>query len=448
MKSKLQQQIPKSYLIFTSFLTIIFSLSVGQGHGFAQNQNSTVDGGYISTTDETTICIDGESDFVDVTVEGDSGRLRQWIITDDSNNILALPDAPPFDFDGAGPGVCRIWHLAYNGIRPLNMGGNLSDLRGRYDLSNYIEIVRTAPYGGDLTIAGTGATELTICAGDGESDAFDVDLEGASGANSLWVITDESLNILGTPPSPPFDLEGAGEGVCLIWHLSYADSVDLTGVTNAGDLMGCYDLSNPITVIRDGVSGGDLSIAGTGATELEIIAGDGESDAFDVELEGASGANSLWVITDESLNILGTPPSPPFDLEGAGEGVCLIWHLSYADSVDLTGLTNAGDLEGCYDLSNPITVTRTLSLGKINVYPNPATVRTTIELPSTTQDSYSINVFDIYSTRIMSKSVETRNLINKSVELNLNGLNVGTYIIQVTNLSTGKQTFKKLLKKN
>ncbi|WP_104735652.1 T9SS type A sorting domain-containing protein [Hanstruepera ponticola] len=359
MKSKLQNRNPKFHVILTSLLTFVFAIFISQSNVLAQNQNSRVDGGVISTNDNTSICIDSEADPINVTVEGDSGRLRQWIITDDNNNILALPDAPPFDLNGAGPGVCRIWHLAYNGIPPFRRISNLDDLRGRFDLSNYIEVTRTMlPEGGELAIAGSGDTEIEICAGDGESDAFDVTLDGAMGDNSLWVITDANLNILGTPPSPPFDLEGAGEGVCLIWHLSYADSVDLTGVTNAADLMGCYDLSNPITVTRNGVNGGELAIAGSGDTEIEICAGDGESDAFDVTLEDAMGDNSLWVITDANLNILGTPPSPPFDLEGAGEGVCLIWHLSYSDSVDLTGVTNAADLMGCYDLSNPITVTR------------------------------------------------------------------------------------------
>ncbi|WP_191860541.1 T9SS type A sorting domain-containing protein [Hanstruepera ponticola] len=664
MKSKLQNRNPKFHVILTSLLTFVFAIFISQSNVLAQNQNSNVDGGVISTNDSTSICIDSEADPINVTVEGDSGRLRQWIITDDNNNILALPDAPPFDLNGAGPGVCRIWHLAYNGIPPFRRISNLDDLRGRFDLSNYIEVTRTMlpeggqlaiagsgdteieicagdgesdafdvtldgamgdnslwvitdanlnilgtppsppfdlegagegvcliwhlsyadsvdltgvtnaadlmgcydlsnpitvsrngvnggelaiagsgdteieicagdgesdafdvtledamgdnslwvitdanlnilgtppspPFdlegagegvciiwhlsyadsvdlngvtnaadlmgcydlsnpitvtrngvnGGELAIAGSGDTEIEICAGDGESDAFDVTLEDAMGDNSLWVITDADLNILGTPPSPPFDLEGAGEGVCLIWHLSYADSVDLTGVTNAGDLMGCYDLSNPITVTRNGVNGGELAIAGSGDTEIEILAGDGQSDAFDVTLDGAMGDNSLWVITDTDLNILGTPPSPPFDLEGAGEGVCLIWHLSYADSVDLTGITNAGDLMGCYALSNPITVTRTEALNRFNLFPNPATSNTTLQLPERGLNTYDILVYDLYNTEVIKKRIKT-SVTKTTVELNLNSLNVGPYIVVIVNQSTGERTVKKLLKKN
>lgn len=361
MNSKLHYfKTPESSFLKLNFFAIFFLLSFGvMAQADRANSNSHVDGGIITTDDPTTICIDDIGDPINVTLAGESGRESQWIITDDANNILALPSGPPFDLNGAGPGICRIWHLSYNGIPKFKHLNNLSDLKGRYDLSNYIEVTRLLkPIGGELSIAGTeGMTDIEICAGDGQSDAFNVNLVGAEGPNMLWVITDDHLNILATPPSPPFDLEGAGEGICLIWNLSYQDNVNLDGVTNASEITGCFDLSNPITVYRNGVNGGNLAIEG-GATELEICAGDGVSDAFDVTLENTMGDNFLWVITDQDLNILATPSSPPFDLEGAGEGVCIIWHLAYNSDVSLEGVSNASELSGCFDLSNPITVYR------------------------------------------------------------------------------------------
>ncbi|MBX2845717.1 MAG: hypothetical protein KTR13_05825, partial [Saprospiraceae bacterium] len=212
--------------------------------------------------------------------------------------------------------------------------------------------------------SGTISTDdpTTICALDGTPDPINVSVNGSDGPSSAWIITDLEGVILGLPPAPPFDLEGAGAGTCLIWYLVHDG--ELEGVEpNApiGLITGCYDLSNPIAVFRDVAEGGELTTAG-GMTELTICAGDGESDAFDVILEGAEGANSAWIITDDQLNILGTPPSPPFDLEGAGAGTCLIWHLSYANGVSLD-VANAADLEGCYDLSNPITVYRNVAEG-------------------------------------------------------------------------------------
>ncbi len=354
----------KNTILFLCFMVFINFNTNAQPHNI-------VDGGEISTTDNTTVCVgDGIPDIINVTLTGASGRVKQWIITDDEKKILDLPDSTgpnflQYDFDNAPPGNCLIWHLSYNGIKPLiDPSGqekfieNLDDLVGRYDLSDPIEIERIQqPKGGDLAIEG-GATEIEICAGDGISDAFNVTLEGAEGPYMQWVITDANGNILGLPDNPPFDLEGAGEGVCLIWNLSYAENVSLEGVTNTDQLTGCFDLSNPIRVTRNGVNGGEIEIAG-GGTEIEICAGDGVSDAFDVAVTGVEVGPTAWVITDPDGNILGLPAGPPFDLEGEGEGICLIWHLSFEDG--LTGVevgNNTADLVGCFDFSNAITVTR------------------------------------------------------------------------------------------
>jgi len=104
--------------------------------------------------------------------------------------------------------------------------------------------------GGSLATAG-GMIEKEICAGDGQSDAFDVTLSGNEGSQTAWVITNDNREILVVPAAPPFDLEGAGAGTCFIYHISYEGT--LTGLTpgnNISDLSGCFALSNRITVIR------------------------------------------------------------------------------------------------------------------------------------------------------------------------------------------------------
>ncbi|MEL6988781.1 MAG: hypothetical protein AAGK97_13280, partial [Bacteroidota bacterium] len=309
-------------------------------------------GGMISTTDPTEICAgDGMGDPIDVTLNGNVGSNSAWVITDADANILALPPSPPFDLDGAGPGVCLIWHLSFeDGLVGAEVGNNASDLEGCFALSNAITVTRTGVDGGDLSLA-SGGNELTICAGDGAEDPFDVSLAGNIGSNSAWVITDADANILALPSAPPFDFDEAGPGICLVWHLSFEDG--LTGAEvgmNASDLEGCFDLSNPVTVNRlEGMTeGGTISTS----DPTEICAGDGVGDPIDVALDGNVGANSAWVITDADANILALPAAPPFDLDGAGPGVCLIWHLSFEDG--LVGAevgNNASDLEGCFDLS-------------------------------------------------------------------------------------------------
>jgi hypothetical protein len=102
-------------------------------------------------------------------------------------------------------------------------------------------------------------------------------------------------------------------------------------------------------------------VTSTGSTEVSICVGDDMPDPIDVTMVGDPlGTNSGWVITDNATGeILGLPMAPPFDLDGVEPGVCAIWYIRYEDG--LTGLdmgSNVADLDGCFDLSNPILVDR------------------------------------------------------------------------------------------
>ena len=327
----------------------------------------TVDGGTLEGGPYT-FCIDGETDNVSgVALSGNSGSNSTWIITDDKLNILGLPPTleavEGVDFDPAGGGTCLIWHISYEGeLVGRELGLNAADLQGTFDLSNSLTVTRNEPEGGEIT---GGPFEFTI---DGTSDMVSgLGLSGNSGSNSAWIITDEELNILGLPPTleavEGVDFDPAGVGTCLIWHISFEDG--LTGVElgmNAADLSGCYDLSNSIAVVRTPadptVDGGTLE----GGPYTFCI--DGETDNVSgVALSGNSGSNSTWIITDDKLNILGLPPTleavEGVDFDPAGVGTCLIWHISYEG--ELVGRElglNAADLQGTFDLSNSLTVTR------------------------------------------------------------------------------------------
>ena len=126
---------------------------------------------------------------------------------------------------------------------------------------------------GVTPVGGTLATTdpLTICAGDGIADPINTTLMGNVGTNSAYVITDAAGMILALPPGSPFDLEGAGPGNCLIWHLSFEDGLTGAAVGNNAntDLVGCFSLSNPITVIRQ-ESGVDCNLSSGNACPLDV----------------------------------------------------------------------------------------------------------------------------------------------------------------------------------
>jgi len=310
-------------------------------------------------------CIgDGISDFVEgITLTGNTGTNSQWLVTDETASvILGLPANPEdVDFETAGGGVCLIWHLAYEGnIVGLEVDSLISNIEGCYDLSNAITVTRNEVIGGMLT-----GGPFAFCV-DGVPDFIsNVDLTGNSGMNTSWVITNgDTTEILGLPMDPTMvDFDEAGTGVCLLWSLTYDDG--LTGLemgADPGNLSGCYSFSNPITVSREGPAGGVLS-----GGPFEFCVGDGIPDNVSgIVLTDNVGPNSQWVITDETgTMIVGLPNDiNEVNFDEAGLGVCLIWNLSYEDGI--TGLMEGGsiaDLDGCFGLSNSISVTRTEANG-------------------------------------------------------------------------------------
>jgi len=174
-------------------------------------------------------CVDGVADNIPVGAisrQGNTGSNMQWIVTDLDGNILGLPRMPSVvDFDAAGLGVCLVWNLAYeDGLTGLVAGGNVDQFSGCFSLSNSVTVTRNGADGGSLA-----GGPFEFCVGDGVADniaAGSIALSGNSGDNSQWVVTDDQGNILGLPPMPSaVDFDGAGVGVCLVWHLSFADVI-------------------------------------------------------------------------------------------------------------------------------------------------------------------------------------------------------------------------------
>lgn len=324
---------------------------------------SAVAGGILLTDmGEDTISIianDGISDAFDVTLTGAVGDSLNWLVTEESGEIIALPMAPPFDFDNAGAGICQLWNISSNDtIGNLNLGSNVSELLGCFNLSTPITVIREAIDGGNIETP-EGLTEVTICLSDMLSDSIDVVLTDTSAINSAWVITDTAGLILDLPSGPPFDFGNVGTGICQIWHLSYDNGLMGLEVDSlVSNLSGAFDFSNSITVNRDSLSGGALELP-NGMTTDSIVVGDGIIDSIFVNLSGATGDSMAWVITDTLGVILELPDAPPFIFENAEGGVCLIWNLSYSTGLQGLGVgENASNLNGCFDLSNAITIVR------------------------------------------------------------------------------------------
>lgn len=314
--------------------------------------------------------VDGSPDMVmDIALDETTltGSNQGFVITDADLNILGLPPTleavKGVDFDGAGAGVCLIWHITYeDGIGGLESGNNAGNLEGAFALSNSIMVTRNELMAGTLS---GGPYDFIV---DGISDmvtGLTLDNSQVTGSNQGFMITDADLNILGLPPTleaaKGVDFDAAGPGVCLIWHVTYEDGISgLEAGGNAGNLEGFFVLSNAITVNRKTLNAGKLE----GGPFMFTV--DGTPDMVsgivlnDMDLVGNL---QTYVITDDNGKILGLPPTleavEGVDFDGAGVGVCLIWHLTYAEG--LSGLEagmNTDNLEGYFDFSNSIQVTR------------------------------------------------------------------------------------------
>jgi len=339
---------------------------------------SVADGGTVAMPDgatEKTVCTtDGYDNVIRFTHEPTSAAAYRYVITDDQNNILGLPPGDNLNFEGVFPGVCRVWGLSYTGNVIAQAGDNAAEVAlsdGCFELSdNFITVIRTDVDGGTVSTA-DGATTINTVPGDGNDDIIEFAHESDSDANFIYIVTDENNKIIGTPPGNTVNFEGAGEGICRVWGISYTGDLRyLLGGTvgNFALSSDCFEVSeNFVEVIRsaDGVcdvSGGEITLD-NGETTTSICV-DGIGDPLNINVTGSRGENAAWVITDEALNILGLPAAPPFDLDGAGAGTCLIWYLRYDG--ELSGAevgANAGDLAGCFDLSNPVTVIREIPDG-------------------------------------------------------------------------------------
>ena len=303
-----------------------------------------------------------------------NGENQTYVITDDAQNILGIPPTleavTGVDFDGAGAGSCYIYHLTYSGeISGLQMGTNLNNLEGNFALSNFLMVNRAALNAGTLS---GGPYNFVV---DGIADMVSeiaLDNTELNGNNQTYVITDDSKNILGLPPTLEavmgVDFDGAGVGSCYIYHLTYSAEVEgLEMGGNLDNLSGTFGLSNFVTVNRNALNAGVLE----GGPFMFSV--DGSADMVSgITLNDAAlnGTNQTYVITDGDLNILGLPPTlsavEGVDFDGAGIGVCLIWHLTYEEGI--TGLAmgeNAGNLDGFFALSNAIRVYRNPNAGTI-----------------------------------------------------------------------------------
>ncbi|WP_010182069.1 Ig-like domain-containing protein [Aquimarina agarilytica] len=375
--------------------TSVVTVGEGGGSGPIDPVDPVVNGGTLTGGPFTFTVGDGIADNVSgVSLSGNVGANSQYVVTDDQGVILGLPGVPTaVNFDTAGTGTCFIYHLSYEGtIGGLTAGANISGFTGNFDLSNSIRVNRNPvvvvvdPAGDKIvieaeTFISTNGTFDDASAG-GPGLGVNQTAVGINYVNrgdyaeytiNVGSAGEYAIEYLISTPSDNAQIQLAINGTALVtdnvpnngdWDayttltsgtvINLSTGVQTLRVTGSGTNDWQWNLDK-ITLTKQGgttapvVNGGTL----TGGPFTFVV--DGIADNVSgVSVSGNQGANSGWVVTDESLNILGLPPTPQaVNFDDAGTGVCLIWHISYESG--LTGLSvgeNVSGLQGTYDLSS------------------------------------------------------------------------------------------------
>ncbi|NNM15560.1 MAG: T9SS type A sorting domain-containing protein [Bacteroidia bacterium] len=194
---------------------------------------------------------------------------------------------------------------------------------------------------------------LSICAGDGFADPFTMSNNGMSTCNYAYVITSSATEILGLSLDGNLDFDGAGQGECWVWGLSFTGNV----LVSVGDTVlgfgaltdGAFDLSsNYVVVQRNAPDAGTLT-----ANSSSVCSMNGNA-MIDATANGDDfippGYSNIYVLTSGTgLVIEQVNATPSFNV--TSNGLYTIHNLVYdATTLDLTtvvfGTTTGVDVNG------------------------------------------------------------------------------------------------------
>jgi hypothetical protein len=280
----------------------------------------------------------------------------------------------------------------------------INDTPGIYTADCACEALPCTASGGTLVAP----SNRSFCVGTGSPATISVTANGATGTNQRWGLIDSNGNVVATRSNNSlFNLDLYPPGDYSIRYIRFENDVtNLAGITNISQvntLVGCYGLaSNAINLfLRNEPQGGVLSAV----SPTSVCADAGAASVVQVAIAGNSGQNSRFGITSAALGqqIVATNTSGVFNLNGLPSGSYNIGHISFEQGVNVASISFPNELQGCYDLSNFISVS-ILDCANANLasQPNPTSgpSMVTFNLPATGQAT--LEVYDMSGRLIRS----------------------------------------------
>ncbi len=293
------------------------------------------EGATVTTKDGKTIsyaCIDnGINDFIGFDNTSIAGVQYQYVITDQNNIILGLPETGFANFEDAGSGDCRVWGLSYQGDLTAEPGDELSSTMladGCFDLSdNFILIVRRQTEETEISLA-DGSNSTTI--DDNAAASFDFINDGENDAEFAYVITRSDDRIIAIVEDS-YDFAFENPGKYFVYGYSYIGEIEFTVGMEASGLIsdGCSEKSNSLIFVRKNTEAAPMPPsctvnAGTVSSEQTMVTLSGGVANIVATPNGdavvTGDFDQVYVLTSgPELTILMISPAPLFTITAAGE---------------------------------------------------------------------------------------------------------------------------------
>jgi len=250
------------------------------------------------------------------------------------------------------------------------------------------------------------AANRSFCVGTGSPASINVAAVGASGTNQRWALINNAGIIVETRGNNSlFNLDTKPAGDYSIRYIRFEDDVtnlgSITNISQVNTLVGCYGTSsNAINLfLRNEPSAGTI----TALTPTTVCANAGGSTGIQVAVSGNTGQFGRFGITSVALGqqILASNNSGSFNLNGFAPGAYRVGYISYQQGVNVASVTSANQLQGCFDLSNLISVTiQDCASIALNASPNPSTGISFVEFSAVNSTFATLEVYDMAGRKV------------------------------------------------
>ncbi len=317
----------------------------------------------------TLVCSsDGIPDIVNFETTSAAEANYNFILTDGNDNILIILEGNSINLDIANAGICRIYGVSYTDQLNATTGMNINDTElasSCFDLSdNFIEIIKRDMIAGQVRLE-DGTTSTEICAGDNYMTTLTFTNDSPQDDAYVYLVTDESNNILEISSSPSITFDNINIPVCRVYGAIYTGDLLLqvgdNALTTAVSTQ-CFEVSgNFVTITHKIVEGGNVSLS-DGRLFTNICVRDGNPDLIELTTDSDSEENYAYLLTNDRNQLLNVLNSNEIDLDGSVGGIIRIYGFSYTGEITVgfnQDVTTAVLSDDCYDLSsNSITINR------------------------------------------------------------------------------------------